>query len=88
METLFYNAKVYLEREKFAEAVLVRDGIIAKVGTDDELLKEVGKDCKKIDCQGKTIIPGLNDSHMHLLVLGESLQTVKLTNSKSINESL
>lgn len=86
METLFYNAKVYLEREKFAEAVLVRDGIIAKVGTDDELLKEAGKDCKKIDCQGKTIIPGLNDSHMHLLVLGESLQTVKLTNSKSIDE--
>ena len=86
METLFYNAKVYLEREKFAEAVLVRDGIIAKVGTDDELLKEAGKDCKKIDCQKKTIIPGLNDSHMHLLVLGESLQTVKLTNSKSIDE--
>lgn len=86
METLFYNAKVYLEREKFAEAVLVRDGIIAKVGTDDEFLKEAGKDCKKIDCQKKTIIPGLNDSHMHLLVLGESLQTVKLTNSKSIDE--
>lgn len=86
METLFYNAKVYLEREKFAEAVLVRDGIIAKVGTSDKLLKEAGKDCKKIDCQKKTIIPGLNDSHMHLLVLGESLQTVKLTNSKSIDE--
>ena len=86
METLFYNAKVYLEREKFAEAVLVRDGIIAKVGTSGELLKEAGKDCKKIDCQKKTIIPGLNDSHMHLLVLGESLQTVKLTNSKSIDE--
>lgn len=86
METLFYNAKVYLEREKFAEAVLVKGGIIAKVGISDELLKEAGKDCKKIDCQGKTIIPGLNDSHMHLLVLGESLQTVKLTNSKSIDE--
>ena len=65
---------------------MVRDGIIAKVGTDDELLKEAGKDCKKIDCQKKTIIPGLNDSHMHLLVLGESLQTVKLTNSKSIDK--
>lgn len=86
METLFYNAKVYIEREKFAEAVLVKDGIISKVGTSEELLKEADKDCKKIDCQGKTIIPGLNDSHMHLLVLGESLQTVKLTNSKSIDE--
>lgn len=86
METLFYNAKVYLEREKFAEAVLVKEGLISKVGTSEELLKMVEKDCKKIDCHGKTIIPGLNDSHMHLLVLGESLQTVKLTNSKSVDE--
>ena len=86
METLFYNAKVYLEREKFAEAVLVKEGLISKVGTSEELLKIAQKDCKKIDCHGKTIIPGLNDSHMHLLVLGESLQTVKLTNSKSVDE--
>ncbi|WP_373077407.1 amidohydrolase [Fusobacterium varium] len=86
METLFYNAKVYLEREKFAEAVLVKEGLISKVGTSEELLKMAEKDCKKIDCHGKTIIPGLNDSHMHLLVLGESLQTVKLTNSKSVDE--
>ena len=86
METLFYNAKVYLEREKFAEAVLVKEGLISKVGTSEELLKTAEKDCKKIDCHGKTVIPGLNDSHMHLLVLGESLQTVKLTNSKSVDE--
>ena len=38
METLFYNAKVYLEREKFAEAVLVKEGLISKVGTSEELL--------------------------------------------------
>ncbi|MDU1910191.1 amidohydrolase [Fusobacterium sp.] len=86
MEILFYNAKVYLERGEFAEAVLVKKGLISKVGTSEKLLKVADSDCKKIDCHGKTIIPGLNDSHMHLLVLGESLQTVKLTNSKSVDE--
>ena len=37
MEVLIYNAKVYVERGVFAQAVLTRDGRIAAVGTTEAL---------------------------------------------------
>ena len=72
MKTLLINGKVYLDRETFAEAVLMEDGIIAAVGTSEEL-KGQAPDAEIIDCEGKTVIPGLNDSHMHLFDVGASL---------------
>lgn len=88
METLLYNGKVYLEREKFAEAVLIKDGIIAKTGTTEELMKLAGEDCEKIDCKGKTAVPGFNDSHMHLLMFGQGLTQVDITGVTSIDEMI
>ena len=38
METVIFNANIYLEREKFAQALLIRDGVIAQVGTNEEVL--------------------------------------------------
>lgn len=86
MKTLLCNGKIYLERERFAEALLMENGVITKIGESKDLRNLLNSDDTVIDCQGKTVIPGLNDSHMHLLSLGESLETVRLQNSKSIDE--
>lgn len=86
MTRLFYNGKVYLEREKFAQAVLVEDSIIKAVGTDDELLKLCQDSTEKIDLNGKTMVPGFIDSHMHLYNVGESLNSLNLYDAKSIAE--
>ena len=69
MKKIFYNAKVYLCRGEFAEAVLVNGSEIEAVGTSASLL-DLAPEAEAIDCGGRTIIPGFNDSHCHLLSLG------------------
>lgn len=88
MEIVLYNGKIYLEREKFAEAVFIRDGIIQQVGTTVELLSQVSAGCEKLDCGGKTILPGFNDSHMHLVMFGEGLTQVPIAECTSIDEMI
>ena len=66
-KTAFLNGKVYVDAGHFEQAVLQEDGIIRAVGTNGEILGLCDWDTEKIDCGGKTVIPGLNDSHMHLL---------------------
>ena len=48
-----------------AEAVAVYDGKIVAVGTDESILKSAGPSTQKIDLKGKTLIPGLIDTHSH-----------------------
>ena len=87
MITVLYNAKVYVERDVFAEAVLQEDGVIQLVGSNEEVLAAAG-DAERIDCQGKTVIPGLNDSHMHLMFLGKLKMVPASGNSKNIDEMI
>ncbi|WP_405204937.1 amidohydrolase [Aquimarina sp. LLG6339-5] len=62
------NAKVAVmdENRTITEAIAVKDGKVLMTGTADEIAKLKAEDTKVIDAKGKTIIPGLNDSHLHL----------------------
>lgn len=53
-------------------AVYIEDGIIKKVGTEKEILKEVPKNCvdQVIDANGNAVIPGFVDSHTHFIFGG------------------
>ncbi|MGH8135113.1 MAG: amidohydrolase [Steroidobacteraceae bacterium] len=53
-----------------AEAVLVVDGRIAYVGTTAEALARAPPSTRRIELQGKTVLPGLTDSHAHLAGIG------------------
>lgn len=88
MKTILHNAKVYVEKGVYARAVEIEDGIITKVGTDDEILAGKAGADEVIDCEGKTLIPGLNDSHMHFTQLGETLYQAKIDGVKSIDEMI
>lgn len=48
-----------------AEAVAIRDGVFTAVGTNDEVKRLIGPETRVIDAQGKTVIPGLIESHVH-----------------------
>lgn len=85
MKKVLYNGKVYVERNVFEEAVLVEDGRIAAVGKNDEILSMAG-DAQRIDCEGRTVIPGFNDSHLHLAYVGESMMNVDLSRCRSVEE--
>src|SRR5215831_20918419 len=53
------------ERRSFASAVAIRDGRFVAVGSDADVMAYRGDTTQMIDVGGRTVIPGLNDSHMH-----------------------
>ncbi len=79
------NGKIYVEKGVFAQAVLCKNGRIAAVGSDGEILALAG-DAKVIDCGGKTVIPGLNDSHLHLIQIGVRMAQVNIKAATSIDD--
>jgi len=72
MKTVLFNGKIYVDKGHFEQALLQEDGVIKAVGSNEEILAMAG-DAQQYDCQGKTVLPGLNDSHMHVLDFGSSL---------------
>jgi len=53
------------ERRSFASAAAIKDGRFIDVGSDKDVMAHHGEQTQVIDVQGRTVIPGLNDSHMH-----------------------
>ena len=53
------------ERRSFASAAAIKDGRFIAVGSDKDVMAHRGEKTQVIDVQGRTVIPGLNDSHMH-----------------------
>ncbi|NCB03936.1 MAG: amidohydrolase [Clostridia bacterium] len=86
MKTVLQNGKLYVKRGVFAQAALVEDGVIRRVGTNEEVLAAAGADAEHIDLEGKTVIPGLNDCHLHLELVGETLAQVDLNGATSVDE--
>lgn len=87
MSTLIYNANIYVERGVFAQALLVADdGKIAAVGTEEEVRAACTGHETEYDAQGRTIVPGFNDSHQHLFNTGIALAAVRLQGVTSIAE--
>lgn len=86
MITALINAKIYVDKNNFQQAMLIENGIIKMVGTNEIVLNN--KADRVIDLKGKTVIPGLNDSHLHILAVGESMTSCNLTTAKSIDEAI
>ncbi|MBI3941204.1 MAG: amidohydrolase family protein [Acidobacteria bacterium] len=57
-----YNLKV----GTVVQAMAVRDGRILALGKNDEILPLAGPKTDKLDLKGKTVIPGIVDSHVHI----------------------
>jgi predicted amidohydrolase YtcJ len=68
-DTVLYNGKVVTlaKGSPMAQAVAVRDGRIIGVGAASDVRKLAGPKTKMIDLGGRTVIPGLIDSHVHAI---------------------
>jgi len=66
---VFYNGKVFTGEptHPYAEAVAIRGNKIEAVGAKADVMKTAGPDAEKVDLQGKTLLPGLIDSHTHVM---------------------
>ncbi|MFA7616639.1 MAG: amidohydrolase [Weeksellaceae bacterium] len=87
VDLLVKNAVVYTVNKNFdiATAFVVNGGKIVEVGNSEELESKY-KPKQIYDAEGKTIVPGLIDAHAHLYGLGLYMQTVDLTDTKSLDE--
>ena len=68
-DLIVHNAKVHTldEKNTITEAIAVADGKIIKTGKNSDILKLKSKNTTVVDAKGKIIIPGLFDSHMHII---------------------
>jgi len=66
VDLIFYNGKITTP-SGFASAVSISGNRIKAVGNDKEILAEKKNTTTVIDLQGRTAIPGLIDSHIHLI---------------------
>jgi predicted amidohydrolase YtcJ len=82
------NAIIYTldARRPHATAVAIRGNAIAAVGGDAELRGLIGPNTQVIDLAGATVIPGLVESHGHLMSLGQSRLRVDLNGARSYEE--
>jgi len=68
-DLILVNARIATQdqRRSFASAVAIKDGRFMAVGTDKDVQTHRGDITQVIDLNGRTVIPGLNDSHLHVI---------------------
>jgi predicted amidohydrolase YtcJ len=68
-DSIYFNGKIATQDEarSFVTALAVRDGRICAAGADGMVLGYRGERTQVVDLQGRTVIPGLNDSHLHII---------------------
>jgi predicted amidohydrolase YtcJ len=68
MDSILHHAKIATNSvPSFVEAIAIKDGKITATGTNDEILRQRRPETNVIDGKGRTVIPGLNDSHLHII---------------------
>lgn len=75
---ILYNARIYPldSHHSTASALVMDNGFIQAIGEQQSILSAYGESDNRIDLQGKTLIPGLTDAHIHLQHYALSLQKV------------
>src|SRR5260221_6139243 len=74
-DTILINGKVVVYHGAPAQALAVRDGKIAAIGDTPGIRALAGPSTRVIDLGGRTVIPGLIDSHIHAIRAGLSYAT-------------
>jgi predicted amidohydrolase YtcJ len=83
------NAKVFSHTKGFQQAFAIKDGVFVKVGSNDEIMKLKTENTKVIDAKGRTIIPGLTDTHAHPIRAGLNYNLeLRWDGVKSLKEGL
>ena len=81
---ILHNANIFIGgfHPQFAEAIAIHENKIVAIGKNVDVLTLAGRNSIVKDLRGKTILPGLTDSHIHLQHTAKSLSMVNCeTNS-------
>ncbi len=88
MKTAFINGKIYTvnEKQSYAESVIVEENKISFVGSNEEAKSLIDKSTKVIDLNGKLMLPGFIDNHVHFISGGFYLLGIDLRPANSTTE--
>jgi len=89
-DLILLNGKIYtLDGEStIAQAVAVKDGRIVAVGSNGEISAMAGPNAQRIMLGGRAVIPGIFDSHNHLMEVGAKLSQIRLDECQSAEEMM
>jgi len=68
-DKILHNGKVFTAESQntWAQAIAIKGKFIIKVGTNEDVLELQDSNTDMIDLEGKTVLPGFNDAHTHML---------------------
>jgi predicted amidohydrolase YtcJ len=73
-QQIFYNGAIHpLADEQKVEAIWIKEGKVAGVGSLTQVQSQAGSGVALHDLQGKTLLPGFHDPHIHLWKVGDLL---------------
>ena len=87
-DIIIHSGKVLTmdESRPNAEAIHIKRNIIERIGSNQEILSKKQHETKIISAEGKTIMPGFIDSHIHIFPGSDSLGKLNLTNAYTFDE--
>src|SRR5688572_26046330 len=67
IDTILFNGKIVTVDEAFSygEAIALGNGKVVAVGSNDDIRRMAQSETRQIDLRGRTVVPGLIDSHIH-----------------------
>ena len=88
VDVLFTAGNIYTvnDHQPHAEAIAAKAGRIVFVGTNDDAKKF--RAAKIVDLRGRTVVPGLTDSHCHIFGIGEREMRLNLEGTNSLEAFL
>lgn len=68
-DSVYLNGHIYTanDSQKWAEAVVIKDGRFVFVGDNAAASKHIEPQTKRVDLGGKMVMPGIHDAHSHML---------------------
>jgi predicted amidohydrolase YtcJ len=90
-DTILINGKILTVDAQFTtqEAIAIREGRVQALGKTADIRKLAGSNTRVIDLQGRTVIPGLIDSHLHGIRAALSFSTeVNWIGASSLDDAL
>jgi predicted amidohydrolase YtcJ len=89
-QTVFINGNIYTmnERRPRAEAIVAKGDRIVFVGSNAEAKTYQTEGSRTVDLGGKTVVPGLTDSHCHIFGIGERELTLNLEGTDTLDAFL
>lgn len=86
-DVIFYNGRIHIDpsSRSTVEALALSDGSVTKVGSSKRILRLKNRNTKLINLRNRSVLPGLADSHIHLLGYAMRIQTLDLSHARSIS---